>query len=285
MNKLRLGYSEKSSYLLELTPLHDYFDLIPLNWVKPNDLCFNEILDPVDTGPNPTIVNNIFEQTREYNGNELHLTGQWFFWAHEYYINTNYKKDQIETFSKSSMRLALMPIGKTRDHRTQTLEVLEEFLNNMYWSQRELGKSLPFDEEGSRDRFVQPLWYQDTFCSVVCETAVLGPEFITEKTFKPIAFEHPFLIIGTQHILQSLREQGFATFDNIFDESYANEEDVEKRIYGVRDNLRRIEHLEYDNETVERIKHNRAHFYNKQRVDEIIINEIVNPILEYAETR
>jgi hypothetical protein len=283
MTKLRLGYSLESKYLLHLTPLHDYFHFVPIECVNPTDLCLSEILQPANT-KNPIIVNNLFEQTRKYNGNELHLKGKWFFWANEYYLNTEFGRDKLETFSTTKSKLALMPMGRVRDHRTQVVNKLKPLLKNIYWSYRERGVNLPFDKD-LRDRYLEPLWYQDTYTSVVCETAVLGEMFVTEKTFKPLCYNHPLLIVGNQYTLKALREQGFATFDNIFDESYDEEEDVSKRIDSVYNNLMSIDDLRYDSETIKRIKHNREHFYNKQRVDEIITNEIVNPILEYAETR
>ena len=44
--------------------------------------------------------------------------------------------------------------------------------------------------------------------------------FITEKTWKPILYMQPFVIIGTPGILEYLRSLGFATFSNWIDESY-----------------------------------------------------------------
>lgn len=284
MTKLRLGYATQSKYFLDLEPLHDYFEFIPANQTQPTDLVISEILNPAVT-TNPIIVNNLFEQTRSYNGNSLHLTGRWFFWAHEYYQNIKYKRDQVDTFSTRKSKLALMPMGNLRPHRTRAREVFEPLLDKMYWSYLAQGKTLPMNLQ--RDRQVEPLWYKDTFTSVVCETTMLDQMFITEKTFKPLSYDHPLLVIGNQHLLRELKQQGFETFDNIFDESYDAIEDADKRIQGVYQNVLELDNRElvYDNETVSRVKHNRELFYNKQRVDSIIINEIVNPILEYAETR
>ena len=44
--------------------------------------------------------------------------------------------------------------------------------------------------------------------------------FATEKTFKPIAYFHPFMILGPQGILQYLRDEGYQTFPEMFDETY-----------------------------------------------------------------
>lgn len=63
----------------------------------------------------------------------------------------------------------------------------------------------------------------DTWVTVVSE-ASLGDDdgtcFISEKTFKPIACSHPFIIAGNKHSLKRLREMGYRTFSPFIDETY-----------------------------------------------------------------
>lgn len=76
-------------------------------------------------------------------------------------------------------------------------------------------------------RTVDPSWilnhdyYDQTFCSVIAETSLDAdkPNF-SEKTFRAICHGHPFVIIGSQNSLQFLRDLGFDTYDDIFDNSY-----------------------------------------------------------------
>ena len=58
--------------------------------------------------------------------------------------------------------------------------------------------------------------------NIVNETYAIEHDrrFITEKTWKPILYMQPFVIIGTPGILEYLRSLGFATFSNWIDESY-----------------------------------------------------------------
>lgn len=87
--------------------------------------------------------------------------------------------------------------------------------------------------------------YLQTYFSFVIETEIdKNILFITEKTFKPIVNLHPFLILGGKGILQYLREEGYHTFPQIFDESYDNEPDVRKRIKMVLDELERVVSLD-----------------------------------------
>lgn len=74
--------------------------------------------------------------------------------------------------------------------------------------------------------------YSSTFFSVVSETTMMN-DFITEKTYKPIANYHPFVIIGKDKVLDFLKKQGYRTFPEIFDESYDNEKHPIKRFYQV----------------------------------------------------
>ncbi len=61
----------------------------------------------------------------------------------------------------------------------------------------------------------------DTWISVVSEASFAENTcFISEKSFKPIATMHPFIIYGNKHSLKYLRNLGYKTFSNFFDESY-----------------------------------------------------------------
>jgi len=63
--------------------------------------------------------------------------------------------------------------------------------------------------------------YLDTYFSIVTETAFLSPTgYVSEKTWKPIAFFHPFILVGNPGSLKFLREYGFKTFSPFIDESY-----------------------------------------------------------------
>lgn len=66
--------------------------------------------------------------------------------------------------------------------------------------------------------------YGDCWFSVVTETEMRGrPSRITEKPFKPIANFHPLLMLGNPGALAFLRELGFQTFPELFDETYDEE--------------------------------------------------------------
>ena len=66
--------------------------------------------------------------------------------------------------------------------------------------------------------------YRDSYASLVTETVVdtgnKGVLFISEKTYQPIYNLHPFLNVGGPGILKLLKKDGYATFPELFDESY-----------------------------------------------------------------
>lgn len=52
--------------------------------------------------------------------------------------------------------------------------------------------------------------------------------FLSEKTFKPIACSHPFIILGSKGSLKELKSMGYVTFDNLIDESYDDLDNIER---------------------------------------------------------
>jgi peroxiredoxin len=69
--------------------------------------------------------------------------------------------------------------------------------------------------------------YLQTYISVISETwGFNSTAFFSEKTYKAILAEHPFIVLSGQGFLHYLRQQGFKTFNGIIDESYDLEPDI-----------------------------------------------------------
>ena len=83
-----------------------------------------------------------------------------------------------------------------------------------------------------KDQFTNPMAWVDTNTSllehynrfaveIVCETYTLGNTFFpTEKTIRPIMAAKPMIVYGPQYYLARLRDMGFRTYNEIWDESY-----------------------------------------------------------------
>jgi len=66
--------------------------------------------------------------------------------------------------------------------------------------------------------------YNDIAIEIVVETNQTADTFfITEKTFRPIAYGKLFLVIGSPEFEQNLKRMGFDIFDDIIDKSYDSE--------------------------------------------------------------
>jgi hypothetical protein len=113
-------------------------------------------------------------------------------------------------------------------------------------------------------------FYQTSFASFVNETYIdenFDP-FLTEKTWKPLAYGHPFLLFSSTGALTNLRDKGFETFSDIFDESYDLIESPQLRFEHLLCEVDRICKLDnatladIKNHIIPRLQHNHNHFWN-----------------------
>ena len=64
-------------------------------------------------------------------------------------------------------------------------------------------------------------FFDDSYINLVTETYFFNDIIhITEKTYKPIAYKQPFILIAAPNSLKHVKEMGFKTFDLWWDESY-----------------------------------------------------------------
>lgn len=82
--------------------------------------------------------------------------------------------------------------------------------------------------------------YQDVFVDIVGETFVDGKTFLpTEKIFRCMLLKKPFIVYGSENFLLYLRQMGFQTFYQFWDEDYDGYQGKERlsRILKLIDNL------------------------------------------------
>jgi hypothetical protein len=103
----------------------------------------------------------------------------------------------------------------------------------------------------------------------------VGGLFITEKTFRTIALGHIFLICGQPGLLAHLKQEGFQTFDDLFDESYDNIVSFSQRWAIIKKNLQLwlamsdTEKKSYYMRSFDKLVHNQQVLYNKSFKKEI----------------
>lgn len=73
-------------------------------------------------------------------------------------------------------------------------------------------------------------YYDKTLISLVTETNFEEGIFNTEKIFRPMANRHPFILVGPKGTLAHLKELGYKTFSDYWDESYDDIEDPIERL-------------------------------------------------------
>ena len=111
--------------------------------------------------------------------------------------------------------------------------------------------------------------YQDSYFSYVLESFIdidnSSGQSMTEKTFKPILHCQPFICLAEHHHLRHLRELGYHTFDNIFDESYDE----------IKDNNDRFKAVMWMAEDLARIDLDTAHDMYKKCGDRLLENRVL----------
>ena len=235
------------------------------------------------------IVDNLWEQPTP--SPFYRILDPYWFWYNQCLINhtlgyINYEPDRTYEY------MAFMPMRVKKPHRDKLVSALAHHLDSMIYSYVERGQYLPNDmphDLNMVSEFQQnfhPTWYNQTCFSIVSETMVDSDRslLVTEKTFKPLGFGHPLMVYGQAGVLDFLRGLGFETYETLFDESYDTIVDKDQRLAKIITNIDNYVRQPYDHNTMNKIQHNRAHLNNLELVHSRMVDEIINPLLEYAET-
>ena len=221
-----------------------------------------------------------------------------WLWFEEHFSQQD-KKSLIKDmpFTHNKTKSFLMQIGDAKQARIQLYDALKQkdLLKNSLHSFLEYGIGLegnfpkaeydpnnpPFPQRAYR-----PEWYNDTNFTVVVEAMnelIDSPNdcFITEKTMKPIMYGHPFIIYGDKGIYSRLRHWGFVTFPELFGESFEAKEDLNKKIERMCELIQEYQHQD----VADKILHNFNRFWNREKVEELMIKEMIEPMLEFISTK
>jgi hypothetical protein len=248
----------------------------------------NKIIDRLYNLGHKIVIDNLWEV---YNNELAHFyqlcnPNNWWWWNESLWWRARGYNQYIP--KKTYNKIALMPIRRVNKVRNLIVEKIQPWADQMIWSYKD--RYLPGDKflDSANEidqRFMNPIWYDQTCINLVIESTQESPGLIvSEKTYKPIAFYHPMLIVGQSGVLQIIKNQGFETFDNIFDESYDQEKNFGKRLEIILSNLNRVRKEPYCDLTWKKLEHNQNHFFNEKLVKKFIVKEIIEPLIEYAET-
>lgn len=108
--------------------------------------------------------------------------------------------------------------------------------------------------------------YENSLINIASETFFFDNYIhITEKTYKPIAFMQPFIIIGAVGTLQHIKDMGFKTFNQFWNEEYDLEVNNEKRMLMIFDAVDIIskwtvdEQIKFSHDVKEIVEYNVRH--------------------------
>lgn len=189
---------------------------------------------------------------------------------------------------KNTEHSFLMLINKQKDFRDRLFDRIN--LTNGLYSYLARNISIANDTEhiGGWIVYFNPDWYDSTQFSIVCETSIDQPLTISEKTIKPIAHYHPYIVWGAPGILSYLKKLGFESFSHVIDETYDTIFDNNSRMDLICEQInllnKNYKTIFSDKLTQEILEHNKNLFYNVSIVNENFKKEIIDPVLHFIES-
>lgn len=136
-----------------------------------------------------------------------------------------------------------------------------------FWKPSRLILKDSFSE--NRLQHILPKQYNEALLNLIPESTEEGI-FLTEKTWHAILAAKPFIILGGTGIHQYLEDQGFQLYTELFDYDFDKEENLEKRIDLITENLVRLANKDY-NSLYNSVKE--KCIYNKKLALDIVRNQ------------
>ena len=120
--------------------------------------------------------------------------------------------------------------------------------------------------------------YNQSYFNVVVESDInyIDNFFLTEKTIKVLLTGMPFIVVSTPNFLKNLKQLGFTTYDQLWDESYDSIVDYKDRIDNVIELCNKLAHFDWESNKhlLHRIQlENQNNFFN---LGQIINQEFKN---------
>jgi hypothetical protein len=227
----------------------------------------------------------------DINSNILTMRMPNWSWFNEslWYQSLGYQNYQRRAEKKYCF---LMLMRKVTKHRDMIWKKSNSVISTGLCSYVHRGVTVPGDIDTTdvrHQRFINSQWYNSTQFSIAVDSTIDEPHFVSEKIFRPMAFQHPFVIWGICNSLTYLKSLGFETFDHVIDESYDNEpvhiQRLEKIITVVKELIKDFKDGDLFGDAIsrEKIHHNFYRFYHPD-VRKWFIQDAVMPILEFVES-
>jgi hypothetical protein len=246
-----------------------------LRWIFPSNLSDKWILLHSELNS---------EQVQRYNDTGLFKCAYW--WSHAIialdwyrFAQHDYRLTQQMPKIANWLVYARATSGK-REYR-------QDFLNHLKNVKSVQLGSIDTTKTVSSDSSAEYEWkdYTQTNCSIILETVYDDRIHLTEKTLRPIACGHPFMILSGPGTLAYLRKMGFNTFSPLINESYDLETDPTKRMEMVINEMSRINNLskkyqQYIWKECHAITSYNKNYFFSRTFQNKLVNELKNNIAE-----
>jgi hypothetical protein len=217
-----------------------------------------------------------YESTGEYVGA--------YWWSHAAIARDWYRFAQYDTALQPDNHYQHLFLAYCRD-TTGSRAYRQDFLNHTKLLDLDCQTaSLHVPAAGSdSSAMYDPIDFNSTAVSVVLETVFDHRIHLTEKTLRPIACGHPFILAAGPGSLQLLRSYGFQTFSGYINESYDQIQNDQERLSAIIQEMKRIQDLPTEqrqqliNACREISQFNRKHFFS-DKFFEHITSELKNNV-------
>lgn len=190
-----------------------------------------------------------------------------------------------------------MQMQNIRPDRDTLYEKLTPLLHDSLHSYRNRGVFLHDDYSGNGpwQRYMNFDWINQTCFSLTVETYMddhlesvgwslteNNSWFLCEKAYKAVAAHHPFILASTHTNLAYLRSQGFETFPELWDESYDNEPNFNRRMNRIVDIIKHFDKGSFSQNIVkEKLEYNRARFFDQTLTKKFCQETVIEPMLNF----
>lgn len=163
-------------------------------------------------------------------------------------VTENLINDCCYTFTNFIPELRPYPDPWVTKHELQEDEIVKEYTDKKLILLRQWIDGLPYclDTTDLRNSF--PLTIYDLYAkgkiNIVIETRYKKNRImVTEKTYKAIVSQKPFLMIAPVSSMQLLKEEGFKSFSDLFDERYDEVDDHKTKVKMIVSEMKRLHSL------------------------------------------
>lgn len=230
-------------------------------------------------------------------GIKIIATPYWYWIMDQIQFSNTGMQNIVWTPSESKQKF-FMSLDKQRAERDYLFDSLGNLLQDSVHSYRSRGISLSHDHHDPvlQQRYINPNWMHNTAFTLAVETYVDEKDatgysltlknhlFLCEKSYKPVAAQHPMLLVSTPGNLAYLRSQGFETFPELFDESYDDVLDWKQRVQHIVKQVQEFDPRSVDQPVVlEKLQHNQARFFDQTVTADLAYRTIKQPMFEFID--